>query len=147
MFGFQWAAPIIIAVWWFFVPGAGNGGWAMVLMLFVAPVVLLMLLVPAVIVVCRPTNRRARSTSAVYGWAAPALWLIALVPPAFLEGASDMTSYPSLGQLVFGLSSTGASWVVWIGLPLFLVAWVAAVVASALPTARADAGRAESDPS
>jgi hypothetical protein len=147
LFGFQWAAPILIALWWFFVPGAGNGGWATVLMLFVAPIVLVMLLVPAIIVVSRPTNRRLASTAAAYGWAAPVLWLVALVPPAFLEGASDMRSYPSLGELVFGLSSTAASWVIWIGLPLFLVTWVAAVVASALPTARADAARAESDPS
>lgn len=119
----QWIVPILIGVWWFLAPGAGIGGWATLMMLFVAPVLVVLLIVPAIVSVASRHNRSEGMVPKPYAIAAPVPWILLLVPPAALEGADDVRSYPSILENI-GLPAAAAGPVAYSFLLGSFVAWI-----------------------
>jgi hypothetical protein len=131
VYGGQWLPTVLLPVWWFAAPGSFQPGWAAILMVFLAPLMFLMSLVPTLISSLNRANRAAGTVPSAYAITCIALWVLAFVFPATIDGASDAETFPSIA------SSMGMPWAASatpiIGI-LWFAAWIVAIITATQAT-------------
>ncbi len=131
----QWVPVVAIPIWWVRAPGAGDPGWNALGMMLFGSLAAVAVAITALISARNRVNRQALAVSRASAWAVPLLWVVAWLPPVFLDGSGDVWSSASYATQWWGLPGWAGSGPLFVtSLLVFAAAWVAALVASCKDT-------------